>query len=45
MQQGSGSFLLKSTTQIEISSGSTEVNNVAQFLSDKLKRQQAIPHL
>jgi hexosaminidase len=43
MQQGSGSFLLKSTSQIEISSGSTDINNVAQFLSDKLKRTTGYP--
>jgi hexosaminidase len=37
LQQGTGSFQIKSTTSIEINSGTTDAKNVAQFLSDKLK--------
>ncbi|MDQ3551819.1 MAG: beta-N-acetylhexosaminidase, partial [Bacteroidota bacterium] len=37
-QTGKGSFQIKSTTSVEISSVATDVKRVAHFLSDKLKQ-------
>lgn len=38
LQTGKGSFQIKSTTSVEISSVATDVKRVAHFLSDKLKQ-------